>query len=226
MAIDEAHAKKLLREFNFPALFVEELGWDKHKASLSIPVGNRTFDLTAVAEKRGMAAFVCECDGALPDYNLRRKIERQVAKSAHEHFIIFTDVEKTTQIWQWVKREVGKPAAAREHHFYRDQPGDALIQKLKNVVIELAEEENLTLVDVTIRARAGFDVEKVTKRFYDRFQKEHAAFLRFIKGIPDEQLQRWYASVMLNRLMFIYFIQKKGFLNRRHQLFAQQVRSQ
>src|SRR5439155_20162003 len=36
---------------------------------------------------------------------------------------------------------------------------------------------------------------------------------RFIKGIPDDHLQRWYASVMLNRLMFIYFIQKKGFLD-------------
>ena len=28
-----------------------------------------------------------------------------------------------------------------------------------------------------------------------------------------KSLQRWYASVMLNRLMFIYFIQKKGFLD-------------
>ena len=213
MAIDETRARKLLRDFNFPALFVEELGWDKHKATLSIPIDNRTFELSAVAEKRGMAAFVCECDGALPDYNLRRKIERQVAKSAHEHFIIFTDAAKTTQIWQWVKREPGKPAAAREHHFDRGQTGEALLQKLKSVVFELAEEENLTLVDVTIRARASFDVEKVTKRFYERFQKEHAAFLKFIKGVPDDQLQRWYASVMLNRLMFIYFIQKKGFLS-------------
>lgn len=213
MPMDEAKAKKLLREFNFPALFVEELGWDKHKATLSIPIDNRTFELSAIAEKRGMAAFVCQCDGGLPDYNLRRKIERQIAKSAHEHFIIFTDAGKTTQIWQWVKREPGKPVAAREHHFYRDQPGDSLIQKIRNVAFELGEEENLTLVDVTIRARAGFDVEKVTKRFYDRFQKEHAAFLKFIRGIPDQQLQRWYASVMLNRLMFIYFIQKKGFLS-------------
>ena len=31
--------------------------------------------------------------------------------------------------------------------------------------------------------------------------------------MPDEEMQRWYASVMLNRLMFIYFIQKKGFLD-------------
>lgn len=213
MVTDDARARKLLRDFNFPALFVEELGWDKHKATLSIPIADKTFELAAVAEKRGMAAFVCECDGALPDYNARRKIERQVAKSAHEHFIIFIDASKTRQIWQWVKREAGKPDACREHHLDRAQSGEALIQKLKNVAFELAEEENITLVDVTIRARAGFDVEKVTKRFYDRFQKEHAAFLKFIKGIPDDQLQRWYASVMLNRLMFIYFIQKKGFLD-------------
>ena len=33
-----------------------------------------------------------------------------------------------------------------------------------------------------------------------------------LKGIPDQDLQRWYVSVMLNRLMFIYFIQSKGFL--------------
>ena len=61
--------------------------------------------------------------------------------------------------------------------------------------------------------RAGFDVERVTKRFYERFKAEHAAFLKFLQGIPDEGMQRWYASVMLNRLMFIYFIQKKGFLD-------------
>ena len=89
--------------------------------------------------------------GALPDYNLRRKIERQVAKSAHEHFLIFTDAAKTSQIWQWVRREPGKPTAAREHRFDRGQSGEALIQKLKNVAFELAEEEDLTLVDVTSR---------------------------------------------------------------------------
>lgn len=55
-------------------------------------------------------------------------------------------------------------------------------------------------------------MEKATKRFYDRFTKERDAFQKFLEGIPDEELERWYVSVMLNRLMFIYFIQKKGFL--------------
>ncbi len=32
--------------------------------------------------------------------------------------------------------------------------------------------------------------------------------------MADEHQRRWYASVLLNRLMFIYFLQKKGFLDR------------
>jgi len=58
-----------------------------------------------------------------------------------------------------------------------------------------------------------FDLDRVTKRFYDKFQQEHNAFVGFVQGIPDEAMQRWYVFVMLNRLMFIYFIQKKGFLD-------------
>jgi hypothetical protein len=53
----------------------------------------------------------------------------------------------------------------------------------------------------------------VTKRFYDRFKTEHAAFLLFVKGIRAQGDREWYASLMLNRLMFVYFIQKKGFLD-------------
>jgi hypothetical protein len=69
------------------------------------------------------------------------------------------------------------------------------------------------VVTVAGRAQAAFDVERVTRRFYDYFKDEHASFLKFLGGIPDEQMKRWYVSVMFNRLMFIYFIQKKGFLD-------------
>jgi len=63
------------------------------------------------------------------------------------------------------------------------------------------------------RTRRAFDLEKVTRKFYDRFQKEHRAFLELIEGIDDLNDRSWYASLMLNRLMFIYFIQKKGLLD-------------
>ena len=144
----------------------------------------------------------------------RRKIERQVARSVHEHLIIYTDRSNTTQIWQWVKREPGKPEQCRELPYHPTrQEGEALIQSLDAIAFSLDEEEGIGIVDVTSRVRAAFDVERVTRRFYDYFKTEHDEFLRFLNGIPDEGLQRWYVSVILNRLMFIYFIQKKGFLN-------------
>ena len=210
-----ARARQLLRSFDIRTLFIEELGWDRHNAPLEIVVLGTSITLSALAEKRGMVAYHCPAPTgqSLPDYTQRRRIEHQVAKATHEHLIIFTDPTKTTQIWQWVKREPGKPSACREHTYRASQPGDALLQKLESIAFALEEEETLSLTDVTRRARAGFDVERVTKRFYDRFQKEHTAFLRFIAGISETADREWYASIILNRLMFVYFIQRKGFLD-------------
>ncbi len=61
--------------------------------------------------------------------------------------------------------------------------------------------------------KKAFDLDQITKKFYDQFKKEHHIFLGFIQGISVKFDQEWYASLMLNRLMFIYFIQKKGFLD-------------
>lgn len=219
MPLDAQRARQYLKDFNFKSLFVEELGWERHAATHPVTVDGKSYRLDTVAHKRGLAVFVCEPgpSGRIPDYPTRRKIDRQVAKIAHEHVIVFVDSDKATQIWQWVKKEPGKPVACREHTFYKTQPGDALIQKLQALNVSIDEEASLTLPGVAGRVRAAFDVERVTKRFYDRFKSEHEAFLKFLKGIPDEDMQRWYVSVMLNRLMFIYFIQKKGFLGNNNQ---------
>ncbi|HLC40849.1 MAG TPA: DNA methyltransferase, partial [Methylomirabilota bacterium] len=215
MTLDKARARQLLASGELSTLFVEALGWDRHTAKLQVPVADRVHELHAVAQKRGMVAWRSPSPPGeqLPNYSQRRKIEHQVSKSSHEHLIVFTDAANETQIWQWVKREPGKPAACREHTLHRSQPGDALLQKLDAIAFALEEEERLSLTDVTQRARAGFDVERVTKRFYDQFQKEHAAFLKLITGIAEAADREWYASVMLNRLMFVYFIQRKGFLD-------------
>lgn len=215
MELNTVRIRQLLKVFDFRLLFIEELGWDHHDARLDIILDGRTIRLQAFAQKRGMVAYQYSTTSGerLPDYAVRRKIEHQAAKTAHEHLIVFIDADQTTQVWQWVRREPGKPIACREHTFHKAQPGDALIQKLKAIAFSLEEEETITLLDVTRRARAGFDVERVTKRFYEQFKKEHTAFLMFVTGITEKTDHEWYASVMLNRLMFVYFIQRKGFLD-------------
>jgi hypothetical protein len=216
MALSIARVRHYLREFALEKLFIEELGWDRHAAQLTVQMDGQTYTLNALAEKRRVQVFQCQPDvqGNIPEYASRRKIEQQVAKSAFEHLIIYVDAAKTLQIWQWVARQPGQPAAYREHHIYPPhQSGDALIQKLKAITFLLSEEEELNLTGVVFRLRDAFDRDQVTKRFYDHFKREHAAFLDFIQGITDRGDKEWYASLMLNRLMFVYFIQRKGFLD-------------
>lgn len=214
MSFDQTQVKNCIHEFDFKKLFIEELGWDTYSTRLPITVDGQEYVLHGTAEKRGMAVLICQSEKGrtIPDYQTRLKIDRQVAKSVHEHLIVYVDEPKMTQVWQWVRKEPGRPVACRLKRYDRGQTGEPLVQALQHLAFTLEEEDELVLVDVVSRARAAFDVERVTKRFYDRFKKEHDVFLEFIDGIPDDELQRWYASVMLNRLMFIYFIQKKGFL--------------
>jgi hypothetical protein len=203
MDFNAGNAKTLLEQFNFERLFIEELGWNRHGADLSVPVSGTTYSLRAVAEKRGMVAWVCQAPAGrqIPDRAARKKIETQVAKTTLEHLIIFTDAKRAEQIWCWARREAGKPASVPEHFWYASSGNRGFLQKLAAIAFSLSEENTLTLVDVTARARAAFDVERVTKRFYDQFKAEHKAFLDFIGGISDVADREWYASLMLNRLM-------------------------
>ena len=56
-------------------------------------------------------------------------------------------------------------------------------------------------------------MEKVTNHFFIQFQDELTTFQKFINGFTNQSDRDWYASLMLNRLMFTYFIQKQGFLD-------------
>lgn len=212
MAIDRPRATQHLRTFDFATLFVEELGWDRpgSRQTEIINAGGRDYHLSPVADKRGVRIFHCS---EIPDRGIRQSIEREITKRAFEHLIIFTDEERTRQIWQWVAREKGKPAAFREHLWLANSAPDPLIQKLDHIAFTLNDEEGLTLSGTTLRMRDAFDREKITKRFYEDFKKQHDRFLGFIDGLANVSDRQWYASLMLNRLMFVYFIQKKRFLN-------------
>ncbi len=219
MPIDLTQCRRLLDTPDLETLFIERLGWDRHRANHRLVTSNGDFTVSGFAEKRGFAAFICEpgADRRIPDHHTRALIDREVTKIAREHIIIYTDADQQEQLWQWVRRGKDQPIKRREFAWRRGQTSGLLLERiLPAIAFSLAEEERLTLPDVTVRTTAAFDVEKVTKRFYERFQAEHNAFHKFIEGIKDVAHRDWYASVMLNRLMFCYFIQKKGLLDGDH----------
>jgi len=210
--------RDLLQRFDFHTLFIEELGWSqpppKHAATFShdgVSYGRQQIaQLSAV-----VVLEISSPDRRLPDAKTRAAMHKEISRHHHENLLIFIDKERTQSLWYWVKRE-GAKSYPREHLYVKGQPGDLFLSKLGAMVVditELDETGNLPVTDVASRLKQALDIERVTRKFYREFQDQHIAFLELIEGIADDRQRRWYASVLLNRLMFIYFLQKKGFLD-------------
>ncbi len=143
--------------------------------------------------------------GTIPDAKARAAIHAAVSVLAAENLLIFTDTARTQSLWYWVKREAGK-SRPRDHLYVKSQPGDLFLE------VSLLRSSS-TSVSSTPRAafrahrgrppslKNALDVERVTKAFFRDFQTEHLAFLELVEGIPDARERRWYASVLLNRLV-------------------------
>lgn len=216
-----------LKHFQFKHLF-NELGWDApvQQQPYSVVVGDDTWLLDVVAIKKGVQVLHCRpgAQGRLPDYATRQKIERKITPDVREHLIVFTDEARIVQIWQWVTRQTGRPAQYREVFFHKGEMPELLTQKLSRLHFALDEEELLTVLGVTARLDDAAPRDKVTKKFYGDFEKQRKAFAAFIEGIPaDSEDQRWYTAVVIDRLMFLWFLQEKGFLDNQRKYLQQHL---
>ncbi|MBE7437818.1 MAG: restriction endonuclease subunit M [Spirochaetales bacterium] len=65
-----------------------------------------------------------------------------------------------------------------------------------------------------------FDRKDISQRFYREFIKQKAALGHAIQGISDPEEKRLYAQVLLDRLIFLFFLQSRGLLNGEERYFA------
>ena len=215
--------RRYLEAFDFAGLFTDpDLGWDwpDSKGKLRVPTKSGFIDTEVIADKRGVKVLHLAglADGQIPASDERKAIEKAVTPLATEHLLIFTDKAKIRQVWLWTSRYPGKPISYRELTWEKGKSNELLLQKLASIAFTISEEESLDITGVVARLRDSLDRDKVTKKFYEQFKTQKDAFRKFIKGISDGGLWDWYTSLMLNRLMFCYFLQRKGFLDGDHEL--------
>lgn len=228
MAFDFRKFQQYLGTFDFERLFVDVLGWNRapQRHWETGTAGDVAFQQRGVAELAGVAVLHIVIEGGWPDEATRSKVWREVAKHHHENLLIFTDArDKPAQsLWYWVKRgkdaQTGKPKLTpRRHEYFTGQPVDLFASKLQAMVVELSELDasgRIPVLEVARRMESALDVEKTTRKFFKEYEEQHDGLLQSIEGIDDERDRRWYASVVLNRLMFVWFLQKKGFLDVRN----------
>jgi len=218
MSVNPKQLRAAVQELNWEQLFRSVLKWTKPTDKVrSETIDGERFTLTPIADTGGMQVYVVHAaSGLLPGRPTRNKLEIRLRRTQVEHILIFEDGAKERALLQWVKRgQQGR--RSREFAYQRGESGEALIQKLQGIAFQIDDFDargQIEITKVTARVEKNLDVEQVTKKFYSEFERQRSAFQQFLRGIPIESEQRWYVSVMLNRLMFIYFIQAKGFLNK------------
>ncbi|MCA0267894.1 MAG: putative DNA binding domain-containing protein [Bacteroidetes bacterium] len=218
-ALHPDRARRALDTFDWDALFIDELGWNRpgpnlRTFSLNLPDDSATF--SPVAQVGGTVAYrVVTASGAVPNKKLRENLHRAAAERTREHLLVFENSSRTQALWSYPRTE-GKKLSARDHLYVKGQPADLFLSLLAGIAFDLSELDDDGRVDLLTaksRIEKALDVQAVTKKFYAAFRDQQAALhTQHLSGLDGERDRRHFASVLLTRLMFVYFLQKKGFL--------------
>lgn len=209
----------LIRQGDFKELFVTELGWNRYRGHAQLPsifVDDKEYNITAIAERSGFQILYSEVD-EIPTQSMAKKIDTKLRRQALDYICIYRLRGTAHDLWVVPVRTNEKRDLVLVE--YDNANAEVVYQKIDGITFDFDEQTNI--VDLRSKVQTAFAVnsEKITKDFYAGFKKQHKAFAEFITGIDDyvetknNRNKQWYASVMLNRLMFCYFIQKKEFLN-------------
>ena len=209
--------RKHIQAFEFQTLF-NSLGWSNPSTTRAtqLVINEAELSYSQIAQLSGVVILeIIAENNTMPEAKTRLAVHEKIATLHHEHVLIFVDKQRTQSCWFWMKRE-GVKHYPRTHFYFKGQSGELLLSKLSAMNVdfsELDDDGNIAIIDVAKRLKTSLDIEPITKKFFKEFEQKHSDFVEQILGISNEKNRAWYASVLLHRLMFIWFLQKKGFVN-------------
>ncbi len=157
--------------------------------------------------------------GPVPIGAQRRVMERMRDDYPNALFV-FSD--STERVWHFVNVPYANESAGRKQ--YRRivaGPGDGLrtaVERLSMLSLDdLArakrkDPDELSQLEIQLKHDAAFDVAEVTKEFFREYRTASEYVESETSGIEDGAHRRYFVQRMFNRMMFIAFVQKKGWL--------------
>ena len=93
----------------------------------------------------------------------------------------------------------------------KDLPRRTAVQQVANIYWDHKRSG-----DIRAALESAFDVERVTRRFFEEYERVFADFEDPENGVTgfgdDKDSKRLFVQTLFNRLMFVYFLQRKGWL--------------
>ena len=204
-----AEVKKLLAANDLTALFESVLVWDDGLSTSPVKVGTASAKYVASKSRVPVWLITAETEAEVD------ALDKRLRKESFERLLVWQRPQGRT----WLFPE--KTSAGIRRSKTTESNLEAIAQRLAELRFEPGGPAP-TVLDVKERLQRTFSVEKVTEKFYKEFKDIHDRLggrradkkpTPLLRGLPDINASRWYASVLLNRLMFLYFLQRKGFLD-------------
>jgi len=191
--------------------FIQVMGWGAPTGgTVRTQASGQFWDGQLIANLKGFNVLLVPV-GELPDTSVQREVDKAFFKQFAERITIFQSPTMTS--WLWPRKRASGFLAAEKYEYASGSMPDYLAQKLAAISFTVADHtRGITLGQVRDKVRGQFDTSAVTKKFYEDFKNQHEALTTQIHGLPESEAHS-YSSLMLNRLMFIYFLQKKEFIN-------------
>ena len=205
---------------NLGTLFIQDLRWARapsNALNISIPKpANTTLCVSPIAQMAGLPVFRIDWpEDRLPTVTARRAVQRELKPKYAEHLICYVTRDKQQLAFVWARRRPDGAVELRTLPYEVGSPARTTIERLAGLAFTIYE---LTagppsITNVTDKLNRAFDVEAVTRDFFDGFQTvfdELQSQLR--KRCQDPKWAHDYALQLLSRILFLYFIQRKRWL--------------
>lgn len=211
MTTKTAALQEIFESDGISGLFQLELGWDSPNGKVNpVEADGATYMPTVAAQLKGFRIYSVTSH-AKPSRKSMKAVHATLAPLSAECMELF----QSPDVWSWHWPRTTS-AGTTTFEAIETAPGKLpsfMAQRLAGLAFSIQEHQaGISLVDVLDRIHGNFDASNITRRFYERFAAEHKNLAMEITGLSDS-IAKAYSTTLLNRLMFLYFMQKKEFLN-------------
>ncbi len=214
-----AHTRLLIKPENLKNI-------DQNGASFAQKLGYIILDENGIDRNIGVYD-VTLADGVILERNRvgLRNLLRKYWKNIDGAFIVYHRPENNNWRFTYVSELTGYDAEGEfieiktepKRYTYLLGENESVKTAVERFETLIKKGKNLTLDDV----KEAFSVEKLSKTFFDQYKKQYDLFCQYMvsqKGIlhtifnGDEKAIRDFNKKLLGRIVFLYFLQKKGWL--------------
>ena len=201
-------------------LFVEVLDFEASDGTVSLAGAPGNVHLPASAERiaqlDGVRVLYIDLNTVDNDRVRKAEVEaaaKRIADQLGEDMLLVVINKSGTQLHIICPDFSGARLVLRRMVIGHDVPRRTVVQQISNIYSDYGKSKNLRKV-----LREAFDVEPVTTDFFRKYKEVFEQALKAITGFDnnsddDKNAKRLFTQTLFNRLMFVHFLSRKGWLS-------------